>query len=40
MVASAKGGATVSIGMDHDAYRHAIDPLPQAARDALAGDLA
>jgi len=40
MVASAKGGAAVSIGMDHDAYRHAIDPLPQAARDALAGDLA
>jgi len=40
MVVSAKGGAAVSIGMDHDAYRHAIDPLPQAARDALAGDLA
>jgi len=40
MVAAAKGGAVVSIGMDHDAYRHAIDPLPQAARDALAGDLA
>ena len=40
MVAAAKGGAAVSVGMDHDAYRHAIDPLPQAARDALAGDLA
>ena len=40
MVAAAKGGAVVSIGMDHDAYRHAIGPLPQAARDALAGDLA
>ena len=40
MVVSAKGGAAVSIGMDHDAYRHAIDPLPQAARDALVGDLA
>jgi len=40
MVAAAKGGAAVSIGMDHDAYRHAIDPLPQAARDALVRDLA
>jgi hypothetical protein len=30
----------VSIGMDHDAYAHAIDPLQQAARDALARDLA
>ena len=39
MVAAAKGGAPVSIGMDHDSYRHAIDPLPQAARDALVRDL-
>ena len=40
MVADAKGGAAVSIGMDHEAYGHAIDPLPQAARDALVRDLA
>jgi hypothetical protein len=40
MVAAAKGGAAVSIGIDHDAYRHAVDPLPQAARDALVLDLA
>jgi hypothetical protein len=40
MAAAAKGGAELSIGMDHDAYRHAIDPLPQAARDALVRDLA
>jgi hypothetical protein len=40
MVAAAKGGAAVAIGMDHDAYRHAIDPLPQPARDALVRDLA
>jgi len=40
MVAAAKGGAAVSIGMDHDAYRQAVDPLPQAARDALVRDLA
>ena len=40
MVAAAKGGAAISIGMDHDAYRHAIDPLPAAPRDALVRDLA
>ena len=40
MVAAAKGGAAVAIGIDHDAYRHAIEPLPQAARDALVRDLA
>src|SRR5512139_3549550 len=40
MVAAAKGGAAIAIGMDHDAYRHAIDPLPPAARDELVRDLA
>ncbi len=40
MVEAAKSGAAVSIGMDHDAYRHAIDPLSAAARDALVRDLA
>lgn len=40
MVAAAKGGAAISIGIDHDNYRHAVDPLPQASRDSLARDLA
>ena len=40
MVAAAKGGAAVAIGMDHDAYRHTIEPLPAAAREALLRDLA
>jgi hypothetical protein len=40
MVTAAKGGAAVALGMDHEAYRQAIDPLPQAARDALVRDLA
>jgi hypothetical protein len=40
MVAAAKGGAAISIGMDHEAYRHVIDPLPAAAREALVRDLA
>jgi hypothetical protein len=40
MVAAAKSGAAISVGIDHDAYRHAIDPLPAASRDALVRDLA
>ncbi len=39
MVAAAKAGAAISIGMDHPSYRHAIDPLPPEARDALVRDL-
>ena len=27
MVAAAKGGAAVSVGIDHDYYRHAVEPL-------------
>ena len=40
MVAAAKQGAVISIGIDHPNYAHAVDPLPQASRDSLAGDLA
>jgi hypothetical protein len=40
MVAAVKGGAAVSIGIDHENYRHAVDPLPQVSRDSLARDLA
>jgi hypothetical protein len=40
MVAAAKSGAAIAIGMDHDAYRHAVDPLPAATRASLVGDLA
>ena len=40
LVINLLGGAAVSIGMDHEAYRHAIDPLPAAAREALVRDLA
>ena len=35
-----KNGAAVSIGIDHDRYRHSVEPLPQAVRDSLAKDLA
>lgn len=39
MVASAKSGAALSIGIDHDNYRHAIQPLPDDVRRALVADL-
>lgn len=39
MVAAAKSGAAISVGIDHDNYRHEIRPLPQAIRDSLARDL-
>ena len=40
MAAAAKAGAAISIGIDHEHYRHAIDPLPEASRASLAADLA
>ncbi|HEX4150608.1 MAG TPA: DUF3501 family protein [Steroidobacteraceae bacterium] len=39
MVEAAKSGATLSIGVDHDNYRHSVSPLPDTIRDALARDL-
>ncbi len=39
MVAAARSGAAISVGIDHDNYRHEIRPLPQAIRDSLARDL-
>jgi Protein of unknown function (DUF3501) len=39
MIRSVKGGAEVAFGLDHDRYRHTLDPLPAAVRDSLASDL-
>jgi len=39
MVAAMKSGASLSIGVDHDEYRHSQSPLPPPVRDALGGDL-
>ena len=39
MIEAAKSGATLSIGVDHDQYRHALGPLPTAIRDSLTRDL-
>jgi hypothetical protein len=39
MVQAMKSGAQLSVGADHENYRHAVSPLPPAARDALSLDL-
>ena len=40
MATAAKGGAAVSVGVDHENYRHAVDPVPDSVRTALVADLA
>lgn len=39
MVQAAKAGALISIGVDHEHYRHSVSPLPDAVRASLARDL-
>lgn len=39
MIAAAKDGAAISIGIDHDHYNHQVDPVPANVRDALTADL-
>jgi hypothetical protein len=39
MVEAMKSGGSLSIGVDHDSYRHLISPLPTAVRNALGRDL-
>jgi hypothetical protein len=39
MVEAAKSGASLSIGVDHQNYRHSVAPLPSAVRDGLTRDL-
>jgi hypothetical protein len=40
MKASAKGGAAISVGVDHEHYRHALEPVAEPVRSALVADLA
>lgn len=40
LVAAAKAGAPIAIGVDLPAYPHASDPVPEAARASLLADLA
>jgi hypothetical protein len=39
MVEAVKSGASLSVGVDHENYRHSINPLPPAVRDSLSADL-
>jgi hypothetical protein len=39
MVEAMKSGGSLSIGVDHDSYRHLVSPLPAAVRNALGRDL-
>lgn len=39
MASSLKDGASLAVGSHHDYYRHQIDPVPAAVRDALVADL-
>jgi hypothetical protein len=39
MVQAMKSGAPLSVGVDHQAYHHVINPLPGAVRDTLNQDL-
>ena len=39
MAEAVKNGASISMGVDHPAYTHAVEPIPQNIRDSLAGDL-
>jgi hypothetical protein len=39
MVAGMKGGAALSVGVDHEHYRHEINPVSAAVQASLTGDL-
>jgi hypothetical protein len=39
MAKAVKSGAAISIGIDHENYDHAVEPVPAAVRDSLANDL-
>jgi hypothetical protein len=39
MVQAMKSGAPLSMGVDHENYRHALTPVAATVRDALSGDL-
>jgi hypothetical protein len=40
MVEAVKTGAPLSLGVEHENYRHSISPIPPAVRDSLSADLA
>jgi hypothetical protein len=40
MIRAVKGGAAISMGIEHPAYTHSVSPVPEATRASLAADLA
>ena len=40
MVIAVKEGAAISVGIDHENYTHAVSPVPENYRQAMANDLA
>jgi hypothetical protein len=38
-VGALRAGAALALGIDHERYRHALEPVPPAARAALLADL-
>jgi len=40
MVAAAKAGAEIALGIDHPHFTYSLDPLPPAVRNSLLADLA
>jgi hypothetical protein len=39
MISALKAGAALAVGVDHEHYRHSIDPVPEPIRAALVADL-
>jgi hypothetical protein len=39
MLRALKSGAALAAGVDHDGYRHAVDPVTELTRASLLGDL-
>ncbi len=38
-VEAVKAGGEIAVGIDHPEYRHSVEPLSEASRQSLAGDL-
>lgn len=39
MAAAVKAGAAIGVGIEHEAYCHQVDPIPDGVRNSLAHDL-
>jgi len=39
MISSLRNGAALAVGVEHEHYRHSVDPVPEPVRAALVADL-